>query len=260
MQVLRGGGYNIQPVLYWAMLARLADAGAMLRGRPRHAMRRWSTGDTIVLRWVLPSGTIWGGFPLIVVGDSDELLVLYLRAGTVYRTLPPPPREGKAVWAAADGATSDFSRPHYQSHTWERNHVLRLMFPGQSYSIWFAWRERSWELGWYYVNLEAPYTRTPVGVDTQDHVLDIVVRPDRTWHFKDDDQLQSWVDAGRIVADAATAVRAEARRVASIIDDWSSPFCDGWESWRPDPSWRRRTLPTGWDEYPTSIPPWSDGA
>lgn len=26
------------------------------------------------------------------------------------------------------------------------------------------------------------------------------------------------------------------------IEAWASPFCDGWESWRPDPSWASSLL------------------
>ncbi|MFG3704156.1 DUF402 domain-containing protein [Micromonospora sp. NPDC047670] len=39
--------------------------------------------------------------------------------------------------------------------------------------------------GWY-VNLEEPCARRPDGVDTTDHVLDIVVTPQRQW--KDTDE------------------------------------------------------------------------
>ena len=185
-------------------------------------MKPWTAGATIVLRWVKSTGIIWGGYPVAVVNDSDDLLALYFPVGTVYRSLPPPPREGEAARAVAACMTSLPAKLDYQDHTWERNHILRLMFPARSYSIWLAWEERSWEFAWYYVNLEAPYIRTPLGVDTQDHVLDIVVRLDRTWYYKDDDQLQSWVDAGLVATEASKAVRAEARHVASTIDRWGS--------------------------------------
>ena len=193
---------------------------------------------------------------MTVVEDSDDLLTLYFPAGTVHRSLPPPPREGKAARAAAADALSRPRKHDYPSHTWDRNHVLRLMFPKRPYSIWFTWEEHSWESKWYYVNFEAPFVRTPLGVDTQDRVLDIVVRPDHSCYLKDDDQLQSWADAGMVLTPSAEELREEARRVTRVIDDWGPPFCDGWESWRPDPSWTRRALPEGWEEYPTSIPPW----
>lgn len=38
-----------------------------------------------------------------------------------------------------------------------------------------------------YVNIEEPWQRTPIGFDSRDHLLDIVVTVDlSTWHWKDE--------------------------------------------------------------------------
>ena len=43
----------------------------------------------------------------------------------------------------------------------------------------------AWEfLGWY-VNLEEPFRRTPLGFDVRDLQLDILVDPERKWRWKD---------------------------------------------------------------------------
>ena len=54
----------------------------------------------------------------------------------------------------------------------------------------------------WYVNFEQPLRRTPVGFDTFDEKLDLIVRPDGTYVWKDEDELEQaaalgLVDAGR---------------------------------------------------------------
>ena len=91
----------------------------------------------------------------------------------------------------------------------------------------------------WYVNFEQPLRRTPIGYDTFDHKLDLIVMPDGTYRWKDEDELEQAAALG--IVDAA-AVRAEAERV---LEEW--PFPTGWEDWRPDPAWPIPQLPEGWD-------------
>ena len=96
------------------------------------------------------------------------------------------------------------------------------------------------------MNLEQPHRRD--GRDgratiSSDHVLDIVVQPDRTYHRKDEDELAEAVRQGRYTAAKAAAIEVDADEVEAVIDAWGSPFCDGWESWQPDPAWPIPPLP-----------------
>ena len=45
----------------------------------------------------------------------------------------------------------------------------------------------------------------------------------------------------------ADAIRAEGERAIERIEAWSTPFDEGWETWRPDPDWPLPELPDGWD-------------
>lgn len=38
-------------------------------------------------------------------------------------------------------------------------------------------------------------------------------------------------------APAAAAIEADAAAAESLVAEWGSPFCDGWERFRPDPAW-----------------------
>ena len=91
----------------------------------------------------------------------------------------------------------------------------------------------------WYVNFEEPLRRTPIGVDTFDHKLDLLVFPSGGYEWKDEDELEEAAALGLLDAEA---VRAEARRV---LREW--PFPTGWEDWRPDPAWPVPQLPAGWD-------------
>ena len=71
-----------------------------------------------------------------------------------------------------------------------RNHVLRVLLPGRPFSVWVCWSP-GWEFSFYFVNLEAPLARSAVGFDSRDHVLDICVRADPSWYYKDRDELDA---------------------------------------------------------------------
>ena len=89
------------------------------------------------------------------------------------------------------------------------------------------------------MNFERPLRRSPVGFDTFDEKLDLIVAPDGTHRWKDEDELEQAAALGLLDEEA---VRAEARRV---LEEW--PFPTGWEDWRPDPAWPLPVLPEGWD-------------
>ena len=119
-----------------------------------------------------------------------------------------------ADWTLEEGATS---RPQ-----------LCVARPGRAHSIYHFWREGG-ELEHWYVNFERPLRRTPLGFDTFDEKLDLIVRPDGRYRWKDEDELEQPPRPGcstRPPCGPRSGPRS--RR-------W--PFPTGWEDWRPDPSW-----------------------
>ena len=61
-----------------------------------------------------------------------------------------------------------------------------------------------------------------------------------------EDELVEAVRQGRYTAEQATRFEADADAVEQIVAAWGSPFCDGWETFRPDPGWPVPGLPEGW--------------
>lgn len=115
-----------------------------------------------------------------------------------------------------------------------------------AHSIWLFWHDDGTFRGWY-VNLERPHVWHPAGCDTRDDLLDLTCERPGEWHWKDEDELAAAVEAGAVPVSLAREIRLEGERVGRLIERWKSPFCDGWEAWRPEPGWAAPALPAGWD-------------
>jgi len=61
-----------------------------------------------------------------------------------------------------------------------------------------------------------------------DHALDLLIDPDGTWHWKDEDDFLEAQGFGVFTPGQAAAVRAEGERVMA-----ARPWPTGWEEWRP---------------------------
>lgn len=134
---------------------------------------------------------------------------------------------------------------------WQRSSVLTLVPTDTAHSVW--WFFRGGRFTSWYVNLEAPAVRwddgDACGLDFTDHDLDIVVEPDRSWRWKDEDELaeRSRYPEHYWVPDPE-AVWAEGRRLVPRIEAGQFPFDGTWCDFTPDPAWSEpATLPAGWD-------------
>ena len=196
-------------------------------------------------------GRIRAGMPAIVVEDGRERVLVYVPHGARWFGAPAPAGgRSKRVRAIARGETTVTGR----LVSW-RNHLLRVLLPGRPFSVWLLWSPE-WEFISYYVNLETPFARSAVGFDSSDHTLDVCVRSDRTWYYKDQDELDARVEVGLVDAEAAALVRRDAEQAVALIEGWQPPFSSGLETWRPDPPWPVPELPPGWDTHPSAIEPW----
>jgi predicted RNA-binding protein associated with RNAse of E/G family len=131
---------------------------------------------------------------------------------------------------------------------WTDNATLWLARPEDEYCILLFWRASDWRfLGWY-INLQASLKRTSVGFESEDHILDILVHPDLTWEWKDEDEFAAAQRVGRFTAAQAETVRAAGLTAIAQVNAHSWPYSDGWEQWRPDPSWRIPPLPSNWHD------------
>jgi hypothetical protein len=175
-----------------------------------------------------------------VVSDNGRTRALYLSPGTNTKrrtgTRGGPSGRMLVRW---DGG--------YQDRPWAGNHVLILNNEGEPFSIWLLWDEKSGELQCWYINLEDPWRRTPLGYDSRDRILDIVVSPDLTeWEWKDEDEFKYRLEEAGASQSAADAVRSDGLRALEELRDRRENF-DRWRSWKPDPSWTLPSVVDGWD-------------
>ncbi len=199
------------------------------------AFNPWPLGQQIVYREVWRE-KIWTARPVTVVRDTPEWVALYQCAGT--------------PWALPIGSGEPFLQC-LQTGRWQLQEValdydgLILARPGEAHAVHVMWDRARAFTGWY-VNLQEPLRRTALGFDFMDQALDLVVQPDLTWAWKDEDELQQAVALGLFSAQQAQAIRAEGERVVERLRARQSPFSDGWEHWRPPAAWPAPSWPAGW--------------
>jgi hypothetical protein len=196
---------------------------------------RFHPGDPVTVREIW-RGNIWTVRALTIVRDDPDLLALYQPAGAPWKR--PYSSDGRPIrvpdqsWELRDDRLRDDS--------------LRVIVPGDAHSTLLIWRE-PWQLICWYVNLEEPFRRTPIGFDYMDQTLDIVVQPHMSsWRWKDEDEFEEARAKGIFTPEQGRAIHAEGERALERLLARKPPFDERWEDWRPDPSWPRPEISADW--------------
>jgi hypothetical protein len=217
--------------------------------RPSGSSPYWAAGTQIM--WREGDGPLGTGAtvvdtsvphfaqPLTVVRDDAEGLLVWLATGT------PVLRAARADGLGKRDDSSTLFTTELVQHRGihELFDQLRVAPTGRPWSVWVMFAAATGEFAGWYVNLEAPHVRDERTVYTSDHVLDLVITPDRSLVRKDEDELALAVAQGVFDPASAAAIQATAAEVEARVADWGSPFSDGWEHFRPDPAWPIPTLP-----------------
>jgi len=204
-------------------------------------MKYRKPGEVVALRYITTDHRIEMCWPCRVVEDTDELLALFVAAGSPYKAGPKR--------SAAEKRSGTRTRVPPHEYVW-RNDTLRLMFPGKHHSVSLFWSRSFMK---YFVNMEEPFRRTEIGFDTQDHTLDVNVTPELEWSWRDEEELVNHVKEGFYSAELADAVRAEGLQVIDAITRRVHPCLRGWAGWSPDPRWSLPAIPVGWDSTPVTL-------
>ncbi|MFI5732089.1 DUF402 domain-containing protein [Kribbella sp. NPDC051587] len=181
--------------------------------------------------------------PMTVVRDDADGLVAWLAPQTpILKTVLTDGRELRAA-----GPVGMFTEPRVlKLDVWHGTGILKVAPTGKPWSIWYFWSAEGAFNGWY-VNLEVPHTRDFAGrrTVTEDRVLDLWITPDRGIHWKDEDELEGAVTAGRFTQAEADAIIATAHDAIAEIHAWTAPFNENWQSWTPPADWPLPAAPTG---------------
>lgn len=203
-------------------------------------MLPWQPGTAIVLE-MMGFGVPFMTLPVTVAWDRPDALALWFADGTPYLDRLQPDGTGIPRVITADV----FARleTHEVVRVAPGRTVLAVIQPGRSHAIQLHWEMPGWRFRQWYVNLQAPIERDEHGVRTTDHLLDLVVNPDFTWRWKDEDELAEGVDIGRVTPQDAERIRTEGERVLADLAARRPPFTSEYTGWRPDPAWECASIP-----------------
>jgi hypothetical protein len=119
-------------------------------------------------------------------------------------------------------------------HVWTFTHCLHVVQLGQWWGARLMWTETGDFLCWY-VDF-----RTPVSVSkrlrcitTRDLQLDIVVTPDGSWSWKDEDHLEIAYDMGVVTRTERQSVEEARDEVIAAIEAKIFPFDGSYVDWKP---------------------------
>ena len=196
----------------------------------------WQPGMHITVRNIW-QGRVFSAFPFVVVEETAQFIATHIAPGATWKR--PMDVQGR-----------DIRMPHgewqLRCDAWYGHGVLRLFMRNAAHSVLIFLGPTDVER--WYINLETPFQRTPIGLDVRDQFLDIVFSSDlSTYQIKDEPELHEALALGLIDAVEAAAIRAEAARVITRVQQSHPAIQDRWRSWRPPASWTLPQLAPGWD-------------
>lgn len=204
-------------------------------------MNRWNENNRVIIRNIARSdGTVTTAVPTIVLVDED-LLALYIPTGVNYKNnwVVPPEERAAAIDTVVPSAQRQYRDLMMQ------NDSIRLYLPGCGYSIGLSFDGQGEFISWY-GNLEAPFVRTPIGIDTRDFALDVIAYPDGHWQWKDEAEFARRLELGIDTVEHQARVRAAGQEFIQRFEQNAWPFNQGWQEWKPQKQHPIPTLPENW--------------
>ena len=213
----------------------------------------FNSGDAVVHRNIYKS-KVWSARAVRVVEDNLASTKLLLVPGTLCkfsagllarRYNPESKNVSQSRWDEQETVNWQLV-----DRIWQERRFLILLQPGKYYSIQLCWQHDTGEfLGWY-VNFELPFTRTSIGFDTLDLELDLIVRPDLSFRWKDTDEYFEGIRRGIITFDQVSEIEKAQTEVLNLIERKTAPFDGSLLTWQLPDTWSSPTLPQGWNSTP----------
>ena len=204
----------------------------------------WKSGDIVSWRGIYRE-RVWHAQTTVVVKDEPDELILTLLPGT----------ECMAPEGYLDGKNSNKRRWHFkdkdweiQNYTWRTNRLLLLLEPEKYYSIMHFWDHASNEFLCYYINFQLPFKRNQNMLDTLDLDLDIIIKPNLDFEWKDEDDYQKAIGHGVIFPEWIQGIERGKEEIFQKLEKRQYPFDGSWLDWKPDLDWMPPKLPENWDK------------
>jgi predicted RNA-binding protein associated with RNAse of E/G family len=204
----------------------------------------WKPGDVVSWRGIYRE-RVWHAQTTIVVRDAPEEIVLTLLPGT--ECIAP---EGYLNGKDSNKRRWNFKDKNWeiQNYLWRTNRLLLLLEPEKYYSIMHFWDHASNEFLCYYINFQLPFKRNADCVDTLDLDLDIIIHPDLSFEWKDEDDYQKAIDHAVIFPEWIQGIEEAKQDVFDKLEKRQYPFDGHWLNWMPDSAWSPPKLPENWDK------------
>ena len=204
----------------------------------------WNPGDVVAWRGIF-RGRIWHVQPTIVVKDSPSEVVVTLLPGTecmADENYPGGKKNGKRRW--------DFKEQDWQlrKYIWQTNRLLLIFEPEKFYSTILFWNHTSHEFLCYYVNFQRPFQRGQNTLDTLDLDLDLIINPDFSTQWKDEDDYQKAMEHEIISPEWVHGIENAKPEIFERLEKRRYPYDGSWLDWMPDPQWEPPKIPENWDK------------
>ncbi|GAB3923406.1 hypothetical protein GCM10011575_01160 [Microlunatus endophyticus] len=214
-------------------------------------------GSTMIAeeRW---HDLLWSAVPHRVVSSKPAELITYVANGTVAT------RASNRGMPGTESLNRDQrklltlrSRQARVAEVYEAPDKLFIRRPDRWSTTILGWDPVTGEFRGWYVNFELPTQTTSSGIVSMDLVLDLWVDPDRSWHWKDEDDFRTVLEDGTLDRSVAGHIEAEAADVLTELRTGTGAFNGRWLDFHPDPDWAVPELPEryAWASSAWTFPP-----
>lgn len=200
-------------------------------------------GDIIVWREVF-RGRVWHALSCFVVKDLPNEIIIATLPGAermIEEHYPKGKNNGRRRWDFRQG---DWNLENFSWHT---TRALQILEPGRFFSTIYFWDHASGEFLFYYINFQTPFKKNGKILDTLDLDLDLIIRPDFSFEWKDLDDYQKAVETGLILPEWIDKIEIAKEEVLGKLERRAYPLDGSWIHWAPDPNWAIPKLPANWN-------------
>jgi hypothetical protein len=198
-------------------------------------------GSTIAVRDIAGEAILFA-WPFQVVEDTGARLLATQVPDSVGKVTRGYPDE-------LDGLLEELvsGHPTLVDLAWARTFTLAVFRPDAWWSTRLMWDAATDDLACYYVDFRKPVERNGVFLDTLDLGLDLVVHPDGSWVWKDEDHLELARAAGWLTEQGDVHIERAREEVVAAVERQHFPFDGSLLSLRPSAESLPPQLPGAWD-------------
>lgn len=202
----------------------------------------YQAGDHVLYQGIYEN-CVWYAQSMLIVKDTAEETALAVYPG-MECAAPRGYINGRQTW----NRWQDYLTNHWdmQQYNWHTNRFLVLLYPKKYYSINLMWNHAEKRFLCYYINFQLPFQRTDLGFKTLDLEIDLVINPDHSWHWKDEEDYNEGVKLNIIRAEWVQEIETAKREIFEKLEYIQYPLDEYWLGWTPNPEWTLPRLPVNW--------------